>query len=96
MDHFDYTGYFQKVATDMSIYPSLSQASMLTDFTGMYNEVVKEAAAGIIGKSSFKFLGSKFTTDAPGRMMRYAKANPMSAMGRAVAAGAIGAWVMKD
>lgn len=71
------------------------QASITTDFTGMYNEVVKEAAAGVIGKSSFKFLGSKFTTDAPGRMMRYAQSNPMSAMGRAAAAGAVGTWAMK-
>lgn len=95
MNHFDYTGYFSKVASDMSIYPTQDQASVITDFSGMYNEVVKEAAAGVIGKSSFKFLGSKFTTDAPGRMMRYAQSNPMSAMGRAAAAGAVGTWAMK-
>ena len=90
MNHFDYTGYFKKVAFDMSTRPSQCQASIVSDFTGMYNEVTKEAAAGVIGKSVFKF-----TTDAPGKMMRYAQANPMSAMGRAAAAGAVGALAMK-
>ena len=96
MNHFDYTGYFSKVASDMSICSTQDQASTITDFSGAFNEVIKESKVlpGIIGPSHFKALGSTFTSNAPGRMVRFAQQNPGKAMGRAFAAGAIGNWAM--
>lgn len=69
------------------------QASEDLGYAGCFDKVAANVM-GTLGKSTFNLFGSKITTDAPGRIMRYAQANPMSAMGRAAGAGALGTWAI--
>lgn len=72
----------------------VKQASI--DYSGRFDELfTKEAAAGVVGKSTVKLFGSTFTSDAPGKVMRFAQSNPAKALGYAAGAGALGTWAAK-
>lgn len=91
MANIDFTGYFEKVATDMSATSNTCTAATSVDYTGYFNNVVEKTAAKM---GTYSILGNTFKTDAFNRMASFAKKNPMQAMGRAAGAGALGAWAI--
>ena len=90
MVNTDFTGYFEKVATDMSTVSDTCTAGTPLDFTGCFDNIVEKTAK----MGTYTLLGATFKTDAFNRMASFAKKNPMQAMGRAAGAGALGTWAI--
>lgn len=91
MMNIDFTGYFEKVSTDMSTDADINTFADSLDYTGCFDSMFIKTSAKM---GTYNVLGTTVKTDAFNRMASFAKKNPLQAMGRAAGAGAVGAWAL--